>query len=127
MLSFEEALKTLLDSAPCLPAERVNLADSPGRVLAEDVVSDMDMPPFNKSAMDGFACRRADLGNELVVLEMVAAGCAPTRKAFPKFARGWAATMILPCPRIRLISPSCTTSTTVWQSNGRSCGESGGR
>ncbi|MHC4104036.1 MAG: molybdopterin molybdotransferase MoeA, partial [Planctomycetota bacterium] len=39
--------------------------------------SDMDIPPFNKSAMDGYACRRADLGNELTVVETIPAGCVP--------------------------------------------------
>jgi len=47
--------------------------------LAEDVKSDMDIPPFDKSAMDGFACRRADLGNELTVVEIIPAGHVPQK------------------------------------------------
>jgi len=43
-----------------LPSERVNMMDSLGRILADDIISDVDMPPFNKSAVDGFACRMAD-------------------------------------------------------------------
>jgi molybdopterin molybdotransferase len=39
----------------------------------------MDMPPFNKSAMDGFACRRADLGNELTIIETIPAGYVPQK------------------------------------------------
>ena len=44
------------------------------RVLREDVVSDIDMPPFNKSAMDGYACRRDDIANELEVVEIIQGG-----------------------------------------------------
>jgi molybdopterin molybdotransferase len=69
MLQFDEALDTVLSSACQLGTERVEITNAANRVLAEDVTSDMDIPPFNKSAMDGYACRRADLGNELTVVE----------------------------------------------------------
>lgn len=49
-----------------------------GRVLAEDVHSDIDMPPFDKTAVDGYACRRADLALPLEVLEIIPAGIEPT-------------------------------------------------
>jgi molybdopterin molybdotransferase len=80
MISFKEALSTVLSSARYLPTERVGIAESAGRVLAEDVASDMDMPPFDKSAMDGYACKRADLGRELIVIETIPAGKVPQRK-----------------------------------------------
>src|SRR5690349_11493461 len=48
--------------APLAGAESVPLSHAPGRVLARDVVSDLDLPPFNKSAVDGFAVRAADFG-----------------------------------------------------------------
>lgn len=48
-----------------------------GRVLQEYVIADMDMPPFDKSAMDGYACKYADLGNEMEVLEVISAGNIP--------------------------------------------------
>ncbi len=57
-----------------METERIGFQDSLHRVLAEDVHSDVDMPPFDKAAMDGYACRRADLQNELQVLETIAAG-----------------------------------------------------
>jgi molybdopterin molybdotransferase len=79
MISFEEALRTVLDTDYLVASERVGLTDSLNRVLAEDVVSDIDMPPFNKSAVDGYACRRADLGNDLQVLEIIPAGKAPEK------------------------------------------------
>jgi molybdopterin molybdotransferase len=79
MISFEEALRTVLDTDYLVATERVGLTDSLNRVLAEDVVSDLDMPPFNKSAVDGYACRRADLGNDLQVLEIIPAGKVPEK------------------------------------------------
>ena len=64
-------------------AERVDLLDAFHRVLAEDVAADIDMPPFHQSTRDGFACRRADLGNDLNVVETVAAGTLPRRTLGP--------------------------------------------
>lgn len=78
MLSFEEALSVVLDSARALDVERVDISQAAGRVMAEDVCSDMDIPPFNKSAMDGYACRRADLSRDLTVVETIPAGAVPT-------------------------------------------------
>ena len=79
MLSFEKALEIVLSSAQPLGTERVDIADAANRILAEDIKSDMDIPPFNKSAMDGFACRRADLSNELAVVETIPAGHVPEK------------------------------------------------
>jgi molybdopterin molybdotransferase len=79
MIELNKALQTILDAARTLGAERVDLADALGRVLTEDVASDLDMPPFDKATMDGFACRRIDLGEELAVIETIPAGATPTR------------------------------------------------
>ncbi len=79
MLKFDDAFEIVIDSARRLGTERVDIDRALNRVLAEDVASDMDIPPFNKSAMDGFACHRADLGNELTVLEIIAAGHTPQK------------------------------------------------
>lgn len=76
MITYEEALRIVLEHAHALEPERVALRDAVNRVLAEDVASDMDMPPFNKSAMDGYACRRADLPGPLRVVGLVQAGSA---------------------------------------------------
>lgn len=76
MITLEEALEIVLDSARPLASERVNLDEALGRILAEDVVADMDMPPFDKAAMDGYACRRADLANRLAVIGTIPAGTA---------------------------------------------------
>jgi molybdopterin molybdotransferase len=81
VVSFEEAFEIVMISAHRLGTERVSIIENGAlnRVLREDVASDIDIPPFNKSTMDGFACRRADLGNELTVIETVAAGSVPKR------------------------------------------------
>jgi molybdopterin molybdotransferase len=80
MVTYEQALKIVLDSAEQLELERVELAHAAGRVLGEDVTSDIDMPPFDKSAMDGYACRRADLARELSITETIPAGYVPQKK-----------------------------------------------
>ncbi|MCL1847698.1 MAG: molybdopterin molybdotransferase MoeA [Coriobacteriia bacterium] len=59
-LSVEQARDILLEQVKLLPPERVSLVESYGRVLAQDIVSDMDISPFDNSGMDGFAVRFAD-------------------------------------------------------------------
>jgi len=81
MIKFEEAFDIVLNSANfTLKSERVAYSESMGRILAEDVMSDINMPPFDKSAMDGFACKRADINNELDVIEVIPAGSIPERE-----------------------------------------------
>ena len=60
MISYEKAFEIIMNSAFTLEKESVELAHCLNRVLAQDIKSDIDMPPFNKSAMDGYACRRED-------------------------------------------------------------------
>ncbi len=84
MKSYDEALNIIMDNVVRLGGERTDLESAPGRILAEHVVSDVDMPPFDKAAMDGYACRREDLGEELTVLETLAAGRVPTHAVGPK-------------------------------------------
>jgi len=79
MLKFDDAFEVVMSFARRLGSERVDIDHVLNRVLAEDIVSDIDVPPFNKSAMDGFACRRADLANELTVIETIPAGMMPRR------------------------------------------------
>src|SRR6185295_7968932 len=57
VIPFDEALSSILDRTPRLELERVPLPDAAGRVLAEDVVADLDVPPFDTTAMDGWAVR----------------------------------------------------------------------
>jgi molybdopterin molybdotransferase len=60
MISVEEAIRIIKEQATVLPAERVALADALSRVLAEDIVADSDLPPFDRAQMDGYAVRSSD-------------------------------------------------------------------
>lgn len=80
MIEFEEAFKIVMQSAFETDSEKITFQNSFGRILDEDISSDMDMPPFNRSAVDGFACHRVDLNNDLEVIEVIAAGSEPLRK-----------------------------------------------
>lgn len=83
MISFDEALKIVLENVPQCGTEKVKFEDSMGRFLAEDVSSDVEMPPFNKSAMDGYACRKEDQEKELKIIETIRAGKAPEKSVGP--------------------------------------------
>ncbi|TSA38893.1 MAG: molybdopterin molybdenumtransferase MoeA [Porphyromonadaceae bacterium] len=79
MITFEEALKISLNQAVTFGIESVSFEEATGRVLAESIKSDMDIPPFNKSAMDGYACRRQDLAHSMQVIEVIRAGIPPVK------------------------------------------------
>jgi molybdopterin molybdotransferase len=61
MLSVAEALQLLTHNVTPLPAETVSLAEAAGRILAEDCAARLTQPPFDSSAMDGYAVRIDDL------------------------------------------------------------------
>lgn len=84
MITQKEACEIMMAQARALESEPVGLDEALNRVLAgEDIRSDMDMPPFIKSAMDGYACRREDLDNSLRVVETLKAGAEPQKKIGP--------------------------------------------
>jgi molybdopterin molybdotransferase len=87
MLTVEEALKVVLERARPLPPRRVPLAEALGCVLAEDVVADIDSPPFDKALMDGYAVRAADCRDgppfRLRLGEEIPAGRTPSRPLGP--------------------------------------------
>ncbi len=60
MISVEGALEQILSLSQLLESERVDMLEARGRVLAQDIVSDINISPFDNSAMDGFAVRAAD-------------------------------------------------------------------
>ncbi|WP_170866324.1 MULTISPECIES: gephyrin-like molybdotransferase Glp [unclassified Pseudomonas] len=80
-MPVEEALERLLamaGSAPILERERLPLAAAQGRVLAEALISSLDLPPWPNSAMDGYALRLEDWrGEPLPVSQRIFAGQAP--------------------------------------------------
>lgn len=60
MVSYEEALKIVLENCEKMAPKKVRLEESFGLVLSEDILSPVDIPPFDNSAMDGFAVRADD-------------------------------------------------------------------
>ncbi len=103
MLSYDEALARILDCAPGgpLPGEAVPLSQAYGRVLAADIFSDTDLPPFANSAVDGYAVRQADTRSAsethpvtLRVTQTIPAGYAPR----PPVAPGEAARIFTGAP-----------------------------
>ena len=86
MISAREALEIILKEIQPLAAERVGILDACGRVLAEDVRSGRNVPPFANSAMDGYAVRwedvrgaTSDQSRSLRLLEVIPAGSVPTQ------------------------------------------------
>lgn len=80
MITFQEAYNIVLKTARTIGIEKINFQNALNRVLAEDIYSDLNMPPFDKSAMDGYACRKDDLDNELTVIEIIPAGYLPQKE-----------------------------------------------
>ena len=81
MISVDEALAEILSHVQPLEGEQVPILDALGRILAEEIISDIDIPPFDNSAMDGYAVRSADVARAtpespvcLTVVGSVAAG-----------------------------------------------------
>ncbi len=85
MLSFEDALRSILDHVPPPEPEETPLPLAADRALAADVRADRDSPPFDASAMDGYAVRASDAipGAVLRVTEEVLAGRMPTLAVGP--------------------------------------------
>jgi molybdopterin molybdotransferase len=74
MIQVEEARRLILERAFPLATERLPLARACGRILRAAARADLDSPPFDASAMDGYAARRADLGQPLRIVGEVQAG-----------------------------------------------------
>src|SRR5512134_3542406 len=84
---LEEAQRIVLEATPTLGLEKISILDALGRVLGEELVAERDNPPWNNSAMDGFAVRWEDIKQEqaiqkpvtLSVIEDVPAGTMPSK------------------------------------------------
>jgi molybdopterin molybdotransferase len=87
LTQLDEAQRIVLESTPVLGLEKISILDALGRVLGEDIVAERDNPPWDNSAMDGFAVRWDDIKQEhaiqstvtLTVIEDVAAGQMPSK------------------------------------------------
>jgi len=93
LLNPDKALEIILDSVPTLETEVVELAESLGRALAEDIIADSDLPPFDNSTMDGYAVIAADTTGateheprRLTVLSEEPAGTVISEKVTPRTA-----------------------------------------
>jgi molybdopterin molybdotransferase len=71
MITVDEALSIVLDSVEPLGDESVALREAHRRILAEDLFADMDLPPFDRARMDGYALRSADGASAPVRLKVV--------------------------------------------------------
>jgi molybdenum cofactor synthesis domain-containing protein len=80
MISVAEAINQVLRETAPLPAEAIPLRAARGRVLAEDIIADSDLPPFDRSQMDGYAIRAADVAAVPATLKIVGESAA---------GRGW--------------------------------------
>jgi molybdopterin molybdotransferase len=87
LTQLQEAQRIVLESSPVLGVEKIAILDALGRVLGEDIVAERDNPPWDNSAMDGFAVRWDDIKQEhtiqkpvtLTVIEDVSAGKMPSK------------------------------------------------
>ena len=80
MISVAEAIQIVRQQTHTLPVEQIPLPHALGRVLAQDVVADSDLPPFDRSQMDGYAVRAIDAQAAPVRLRIVGESAA---------GRGW--------------------------------------
>ncbi|MGE0643066.1 MAG: gephyrin-like molybdotransferase Glp [Nitrospira sp.] len=88
LTQLHDAQQVVLDAATILGVEKISILDVLGRVLAEDIVATRDNPPWDNSAMDGFAVRWDDIRQEhaiqkpvtLSVIEDVPAGIMPSKE-----------------------------------------------
>ncbi len=76
MISVAEALQIVRQHTPVLETERVELPNALGRVLAQEVAADSDLPPFDRAQMDGYAVRAAETTGAPVSLRIVGESAA---------------------------------------------------
>jgi len=80
MISVHEAIRIVRQQTGTLPSELVALENARGRFLAQDIVADSDLPPFDRSQMDGYALRASDVVSVPAILRIVGESAA---------GRGW--------------------------------------
>ncbi len=74
MTQLHNAIKIIRTQSKPVGTELIPVSKSLNRILAEDIHSDINIPPFNKAKMDGFACRRIDLPGPFKVIDEIPAG-----------------------------------------------------
>ena len=85
MIPLDDALVILdrVAAGLALPVERLAVLEARGRHLAEDQRSRLDLPPFDKSAMDGYAIAHGDRRDSYRLVGSVAAGGTPPSRLVP--------------------------------------------
>jgi len=96
LISIEEALRLVLERVERLPSESADIEAAFGRVLAETALSAVDLPPFDSSAMDGFALRSSDTPGRLPVVHRIPAGAPAPRSLEAGEAMGIATGAVVP-------------------------------
>ena len=76
MIPISRAIQIVLEHTPALGDESISLPQSLNRILAEDIVADTDLPPFDRAQMDGYAVRAADVAAVPVCLRIVGESAA---------------------------------------------------
>src|SRR5713101_6142775 len=76
MIPVSEAIQIVLQHTPKLELEAAPLGETMGRVLAEDIVADSDLPPFDRAQMDGYAVRAAEVAAAPARLRIVGESAA---------------------------------------------------
>ncbi|MEE2685136.1 MAG: gephyrin-like molybdotransferase Glp, partial [Planctomycetota bacterium] len=115
MISVEEALELILEKVPTRPTELVPLEALTGRVLAEEITSDLDSPPHDKSMVDGYAVQRNDLAKLPVTLgvqEEVTAGEVPRSSLQPGHATRIMTGAPVPCGADAVVMVEQTSTST---------------
>jgi molybdenum cofactor synthesis domain-containing protein len=79
MIPISEAIEIITRETIRLSAETIDLQNSIGRVLAEDIFADTDLPPFDRAQMDGFAVKSEDVQNTPAKLKIVGESVAGKR------------------------------------------------
>jgi hypothetical protein len=88
MLTVEEALALVAKHVAPLAPRRLPLGETAGLVLAEDIVSEVNSPPYDKTMMDGYAVVSGDREPVRRVLEEIGAGTVPRHAVTPGTRRG---------------------------------------
>jgi molybdopterin molybdotransferase len=84
LIAVEKALKFIARKTGLVGTELISLENTIGRILAQDIVADTDLPPFDRSQMDGYAVKSADTKNTPATLRLVGESAA---------GRGWHKTL----------------------------------
>jgi molybdenum cofactor synthesis domain-containing protein len=76
MITVADAIQIVLQQTPSLDAEPLAISDALGRILAEDIIADTDLPPFDRAQMDGYAVQAGDTTNTPARLRIVGESAA---------------------------------------------------